>query len=274
MKDKTTAGVLALVFGWLGLHRFYLGQPLLGILYIMLIWTSIPFFLMVIDGIILLTQDDDLFNAKYNNRQFRPGYSASHRPRNNNNYQQQRDRERERTRQRQKERQQYREQQRQNQKNRSRAPKTNPFKESAIRKYKNYDFEGAITDFHKSLKMQPNDPVTHFNVACAYSLTEQVEKGYHHLEQAVEQGYNQFDKIKSDGDLAYLRIQDEWETFVKNGYRTKAKAPASKQIEAPKAKPIDDVIMKIEKLGELKDKGYLSEEEFQARKSKLLDNLD
>ncbi|MEO1714360.1 MAG: SHOCT domain-containing protein, partial [Bacteroidota bacterium] len=216
----------------------------------------------------------DLFNAKYNNRQFRPGYSASHRPRNNNNYQQQRDRERERTRQRQKERQQYREQQRQNQKNRSRAPKTNPFKESAIRKYKNYDFEGAITDFHKSLKMQPNDPVTHFNVACAYSLTEQVEKGYHHLEQAVEQGYNQFDKIKSDGDLAYLRIQDEWETFVKNGYRTKAKAPASKQIEAPKAKPIDDVIMKIEKLGELKDKGYLSEEEFQARKSKLLDNLD
>lgn len=274
MKDRTTAGVLALVFGWLGLHRFYLGQPGLGILYLIFLPLGfISFFLGFIDGIILLTQDDDLFDAKYNNKPFRPGYSRSER--NRSSYQNARDRDRERQQryQRQEQRQRQRQQPKER-RNTNRAPKTNPFKESAIRKYKNYDFEGAIIDFQKSLKVQPTDPVTHFNVACAYSLTEQVEKGYFHLEKAVEQGYNQYDKIKTDGDLAFLRIQDNWEEFVKNGYQSEVKAPVSKQIEAPEAKPIDEVIMKIEKLGELKEKGYLSEEEFQAQKSKLLNGLD
>ncbi|HOU25053.1 MAG TPA: TM2 domain-containing protein [Anaerolineae bacterium] len=41
-KDPTTAVVLALLFGGIGLHKFYLGQTGLGILYLLFSWTFVP----------------------------------------------------------------------------------------------------------------------------------------------------------------------------------------------------------------------------------------
>ena len=54
---------------------------------------------------------------------------------------------------------------------------------------------------------------------------------------------------------------------------TPVKEEKPKMIEATKDKPLEEVIAKIEKLGELREKGFLSEEEFQAQKEKLLKNL-
>ena len=36
MRSKTAAGLFALFLGWAGVHRFYLGQVGLGILYVFL----------------------------------------------------------------------------------------------------------------------------------------------------------------------------------------------------------------------------------------------
>lgn len=66
MKNKTTAGLLAIFLGGLGFHRFYLGQTGLGILYLVFCWTFIPAIVALIDGIIFLTQSEDAFNQKYN----------------------------------------------------------------------------------------------------------------------------------------------------------------------------------------------------------------
>ncbi|MEM7106480.1 MAG: NINE protein [Bacteroidota bacterium] len=261
MKDQVTAGVLALVFGSLGIHRFYLGQFGLGILYLVFFFTMIPGIIGFIDGIILLTMDKEVFNAKYNrNRSFQQ-----------QRHYQQYNRQKKQSSQRHYSSSSYTQRTTPKPQN-----KTNPFKESAIKKYKNYDFEGAIEDFKKSLRVQPKDPVTHFNLACAYSLTEEVESGYFHLSKAVEQGYVHFDKVQNDGDLAFLRIQDDWEDFVKRGYKLTGepvKEEKPKMIEATKDKPLEEVIAKIEKLGELREKGFLSEEEFQVQKEKLLKNL-
>lgn len=41
-KNPTTAVVLALFLGGLGIHKFYLGQTGLGILYLVFCWTYIP----------------------------------------------------------------------------------------------------------------------------------------------------------------------------------------------------------------------------------------
>ena len=46
-----------------------------------------------------------------------------------------------------------------------------------------------------------------YNLACAYSLNEQPEKSFFHLDQAVANGFNDFQMIKEKDDLAYLRIQ-------------------------------------------------------------------
>ncbi len=45
MKSKSTAALLAFFLGGLGIHRFYLGQNGVGILYLLFCWTFIPAFI-------------------------------------------------------------------------------------------------------------------------------------------------------------------------------------------------------------------------------------
>lgn len=66
MKNKMTAGLLALFVGGFGVHKFYLGQAGIGVVYLLFCWTGIPGIIAFIEGIILLTMSDDDFNAKYN----------------------------------------------------------------------------------------------------------------------------------------------------------------------------------------------------------------
>jgi len=66
MKNKTTAGLLAIFLGWLGVHKFYLDRAAQGILYIVFIWTFIPLVVSIIEGIIYLTMTEEAFNLKYN----------------------------------------------------------------------------------------------------------------------------------------------------------------------------------------------------------------
>ena len=67
-KSKTTAGILGIFLGGLGIHKFYLGQPGWGIVHILFCWTFIPEIVGFWQGIIYLTMSDEAFNAKYNNK--------------------------------------------------------------------------------------------------------------------------------------------------------------------------------------------------------------
>lgn len=64
-KDKTTAGILAVLLGGIGVHKFYLGEIGLGILYLCFSWTFIPSIIGFIEGIIYLTKSDEEFETKY-----------------------------------------------------------------------------------------------------------------------------------------------------------------------------------------------------------------
>jgi TM2 domain-containing membrane protein YozV len=68
MRSKTTAGVLALFLGGIGVHHFYLGNRGRGLLYLLFCWTAIPVILAFIEAIMLFTMSDDRFDAKYNGR--------------------------------------------------------------------------------------------------------------------------------------------------------------------------------------------------------------
>lgn len=64
-KSKTTAGILAILLGGLGVHKFYLGRIGLGILYLVFCWTYIPAIIGLVEGIIYLTSTEEKFYYKY-----------------------------------------------------------------------------------------------------------------------------------------------------------------------------------------------------------------
>ena len=49
-----------------GLHKFYLGQPVWGLLYLLLSWTPIPRVASAIDAIWYLFQNEDEFDYNFN----------------------------------------------------------------------------------------------------------------------------------------------------------------------------------------------------------------
>lgn len=65
MKNKIVAGVLGILLGGWGVHKFYLGKIGMGILYILFCWTGIPSIIGLIEGIIYLVSDDKTFYTKY-----------------------------------------------------------------------------------------------------------------------------------------------------------------------------------------------------------------
>ncbi len=265
MKSKVAAGILAFFVGIFGVHRFYLGESGKGILYAIFCWFPLTWLIAFIDGIIFLTMDDEIFNAKYNphlyhnkrhdvniNINTQSGQTSVERNRRSKDmvYEQQRP-------------QRYGENAMS-----SSIKKTNPFKAEGTQLYRDYDFQGAIQAYLKSLKIEAHDPQINFNLACLYSLEENAPAAFIHLQKAVEQGYTNFDKIRTHDHLAYLRTQREFEMFVKNGYTFANRLSA----ETPKPLELtDNVIAKLERLAMLKEKGILTEDEFQMQKAKLLD---
>jgi TM2 domain-containing membrane protein YozV/ribosomal protein L40E len=64
-KSRVAAALFALFLGGFGVHKFYLGQVGMGIVYLLFCWTFIPSIIAFVEGIILLTQTDQVFAAKY-----------------------------------------------------------------------------------------------------------------------------------------------------------------------------------------------------------------
>jgi TM2 domain-containing membrane protein YozV len=65
-KSRIAAALLALFLGWLGVHKFYLGQILWGFVYLVFCWTFIPAIIAFIEFILFLVMSDEKFDQKYN----------------------------------------------------------------------------------------------------------------------------------------------------------------------------------------------------------------
>lgn len=63
-KSRVAAGVLAILLGDIGVHKFYMGKIGMGILYLLFCWTGIPALVGLIEGIIYLTESDEKFASR------------------------------------------------------------------------------------------------------------------------------------------------------------------------------------------------------------------
>lgn len=63
--NKAVAGVLGILLGSFGAHKFYLGQTSAGILYALFFWSGIPGLIGFIEGIVYLFMSDAEFARRY-----------------------------------------------------------------------------------------------------------------------------------------------------------------------------------------------------------------
>ena len=248
MKNRTVAAFMALFGGAFGIHKFYLNNPGAGIFYLVLMMMTgglfrlpVTMILGFVDALRLFTMTDRDFDKKYNpqvtGRERRQRRTTSRDPR------------------------------RRRQAPTNTRQRANPFKKSGIRKYKEYDLEEAIVDFQKGLEIEPNDVALHFNIACAYSLTEQKDLAFEHLSKAVQLGFKDKEKIQTHDDLAFLRIQPEFDDFKAAGY--KIKQAEAQQGEA-KVEKDDRLLAQLNKLKDLREKGIISEADYNYETKKIL----
>lgn len=73
MKNKTTAALLALFLGGIGIHRFYLDKGVSGIFYLLFCWTFVPAFIAFIEALLLFTMNEEEFNIYYNYKELKKG---------------------------------------------------------------------------------------------------------------------------------------------------------------------------------------------------------
>ena len=269
-KNKITAAFLAFFTGFLGGHKLYLGETggFIGMLILLIISFRVNFPIVLIaaimQGVKLLNMPEQEFNRKYN-RGFVPTRNGPLEARRNAQMT---------------EFEQLPDQAQSRRTIRKPSPQTNfranPYKNSGIKKYKDFDLQEAIVDFAKGIEISPNDVALHFNIACAYSLTEKKGLAYHHLSQAVLLGLKDVEKIMSHDDLAYVRIQPEFEAFKSCGFRVnpfKSEVTPSNQASqnGNSNGPMDDTLLsQLNTLSELRKRGVLSENEFNFERKKLL----
>jgi TM2 domain-containing membrane protein YozV len=64
-KSRLVAALLAFFLGGIGIHKFYLGQTAMGVVYLLFSWTFIPMFVSWIEGVIYLLSSERSFALKY-----------------------------------------------------------------------------------------------------------------------------------------------------------------------------------------------------------------
>jgi TM2 domain-containing membrane protein YozV len=277
MKNKTTAALLSLVLGVLGVQFFYLNRVFWGVAMCILTFNGhydIAGFIGFIHFIMLLTTSDDGFNKKYNRQQWKEQQRQN--PQDQYAAQQYAA---EQARQRAEQQRAQQQAAQQNREARARmqptsappqyqkpgsAPKSTvsqkeSLKQSALTKFKDFDYQNAIDDFGKALAIDPADVAVHWNLSCCYSLTEQKELAFYHLQKSVELGFKDYDKIKTHEALAYLRVQPEFETFARNGLKMTEEMEHS------------DILQQLKDLTKRRENGLLTEKEFADMSRKLSD---
>lgn len=251
MKNKLTAASLALLFGIFGLHRYYLGKKFQGVLHTILFFITflittkagnnffevalaLPAILGFMDAVLLFVMPRQEFDEKYNAKYL------EFEPIN-----------------------------------------TEPleslfdyFKSVGINKYRELDFAGAANSFLKSVEKFGDSPQVHFNLACCYSMLNDAEMTYLHLEKAVANGLDDLGKIQNHKAFDFIRQDSKFNLFVENNYTFKKDermtiVKEENEMEEEKL----DLYGSLLKLGDLKEKGIINDEEFNVQKKKILGTL-
>lgn len=64
------------------------------------------------------------------------------------------------------------------------------------------------------VQLDPENPTSHYNLACSHALKDDFPNALQSLQQAIELGYDDFDWMRQDPDLETLRQHTDIESFL------------------------------------------------------------
>jgi tetratricopeptide (TPR) repeat protein len=65
-------------------------------------------------------------------------------------------------------------------------------------------------------QIRPQDPMVMYNLACSYSLLQEIDKAFVAIQQAIQYGYDDFMHLEKDTDLSNLRQDMRFQNFYRN----------------------------------------------------------
>jgi predicted Zn-dependent protease len=81
-----------------------------------------------------------------------------------------------------------------------------------------YTRQGRVADGlkmdRKLVKLQPDNPTAHYNLACSLALSKRKTAALDALRHAVELGYRDFDWMQQDPDLEVLKNHPAFQTLL------------------------------------------------------------
>ncbi len=85
--------------------------------------------------------------------------------------------------------------------------------------------EGLAID-EQLVQLKPDDPIVLYNLACSYSLLEDIDKAFRAVKKAVNRGYYDFRHLEKDDDLTNLRKDRRFQQYLT---RVKNKKPSKSE---------------------------------------------
>lgn len=257
-KKQKVAALLAITLGIFGVHRFYLGNRKHGITYLSIggvgiilgigILVSAIAILSVIDSVLLYTMPQSDFDKKYN--PLKPTTSTAEKKEDP---------------------------QVSKQKSLLKA-KFERHLAHAQDYYRAGNHQHAIEILEEALEIKYDTPDAHFLLAKCYSMIANGPKALIHADAAIAFGLDTR-RLKFDHALAFLRTRPEYKTFEKNGFRILEDTPSKqKETKVSKEEEMDltnspDLLEQFKKLKELRERGFLTQEEYLEQQERLTREL-
>ena len=87
-------------------------------------------------------------------------------------------------------------------------------------------WEEGLTVDRQLVRLVPESPTVHYNLACSQALLGQAEEAIDSLERAVSLGYDDVGYMQDDEDLASLRLEERFRALIER-IRSRKSSPKS-----------------------------------------------
>lgn len=66
----------------------------------------------------------------------------------------------------------------------------------------------------KLSRLKPEDPIVLYNLACSYSLVQEIDKAFAAIKKAIRYGYTDIEYLQKDSDLMQLREDERFKKYI------------------------------------------------------------